>query len=318
MDQGHKAAECWVVTDGAAGNERQALALAERTGLPVRVFAIPLPWPWSWVAPRLLPGARLALPPSAREAFTPPWPKVAIGCGRASAMVTRLLRELSAGATFVTQILDPRIDPRHWDLVVAPTHDGLHGANVVDLLGSLNPVDDAWLAAGRDACPQLGDLPPPRCAVLLGGERRGVALDDAYADALVAALRAHGGGSVMVTASRRTPAGFRDRVFRALADIPGVRHDGTGPNPYAGYLGWADRVVVTPDSVNMLSEACATGKPVASLVRQALPAKLARFHDALRARGLLGDLDGTWPAGTPPLRETRRVGDILRARWQRR
>ena len=29
------------------------------------------------------------------------------------------------------QILDPRLDPRHWDLVVVPEHDALRGDNVL-------------------------------------------------------------------------------------------------------------------------------------------------------------------------------------------
>ena len=33
-------------------------------------------------------------------------------------------------------------------------------------------------------------------------------------------------------------------------------------NPYMGILAWADRLIVTGDSIAMLSEACATRKPV--------------------------------------------------------
>ena len=33
-------------------------------------------------------------------------------------------------------------------------------------------------------------------------------------------------------------------------------------NPYYGYLALADEFIVTADSISMLSEACATGKPV--------------------------------------------------------
>lgn len=309
----------WVITDGAAGNERQALALAEALHLEVRVLRLVPRAPWAWFAPRLALGGRLALAPAERAAFAPPWPDLAIGCGRAAALCTRLLRTLSGGRTFCVQILDPRIDTRRWDVVIAPQHDGLAGANVLTPLGSLNPVDDAWLEEGRDACRTLGDLPAPRLGVLLGGPRRGIALDDAYAERLIAALRtrhARDGGSVLVSASRRTPPALMARLRAALADVAGLCWAGEadGPNPYAGLLGWADRLVVTPDSVNMLSEACATGSPVHTLVTAPLPPRLARFHAALRARGLLHDIDAD-AAAAAPLRETRRIAAEVRARY---
>ena len=311
--------ECWVITDGAAGNERQAMALAQTTGLIIRPFRVQLRRPWAWAAPRLLPASLLALPPVQRAQFRPPWPRVVIGCGRASAMLTRLVGQLSDRRTYTVQILDPRLDTRFWNLVVAPVHDELKAANVIEMTGSLNPIDDTWLAEGREACPTLGDLPKPRRAILLGGERRGIELGAPYARQLVESLRAMAareGGSFMISSSRRTPAAFRDAVVAGLADFPG--HVWTGGddagNPYAGYLGWADSLVVTPDSVNMLSEACATGRPVRTLVTAPLPAKLARLHATLRSRNLLGDLDDHLPSSFTPLRETQRVGLELRRR----
>jgi hypothetical protein len=38
--------------------------------------------------------------------------------------------------------------------------------------------------------------------------------------------------------------------------------DGDGPNPYLGLLALSDRLVVTSDSVSMISEALATPRPV--------------------------------------------------------
>jgi mitochondrial fission protein ELM1 len=60
---------------------------------------------------------------------------------------------------------------------------------------------------------------------------------------------------------------------------------------------------VTPDSVNMLSEACAVGCPVHTLVTSPLPAKIARFHRVLREAGLLHDLDAIVTTRQTPLRE---------------
>ncbi|MFC5527296.1 mitochondrial fission ELM1 family protein [Rhodanobacter ginsengisoli] len=312
--------ECWVITDTAAGNQRQALALAELLGLPVRHLILEPRRPWSWLAPRLMLGGRPALPAAQRELFSPPWPSVAIGCGRAAALFTRLLRPLSGGRCYTVQILDPRMDPAHWDLVIAPRHDRVHGTNVVRLLGSLNPIDDTWLADGRASCPSFADLPRPRVGVLLGGPRQGIALDAAYARELLTHLldaREREGGSLLVLASRRTPAAVIGIFRDALKEMPGLvwadRSDGA--NPYPGVLGWADRLLVTPDSVNMLSEACATGCPVQTFVNAPLPAKLERFHQALREAGLLQRFgEPPWAGRAPPLRETTAIAGTLRER----
>ncbi len=313
------AGECWAITDEATGNQRQALALAGALGLPVRHLVLEPRAPWSWFAPRLLAGGRLALPAAQRELFAPPWPRVALGCGRAAALFTRLLRPLSGGACHTVQILDPRIDPAYWDTVIAPRHDGLHGANVLTPLGSLHPIDEAWLADARQAFPRLGELPRPRMGVLLGGPRKGIALDARYAEALEQRLRARhqrDGGSLMVVASRRTPAALAELLRRQLDDVPGVfwRDAADGPNPYPGVLGWADRLVATPDSVNMLSEACGVGCPVETVLAAPLPPRIARFHQALREAGYLcaGD-DAAIPAPAP-LRETAGLAARVRER----
>ncbi|MFB0405524.1 ELM1/GtrOC1 family putative glycosyltransferase, partial [Xanthomonas euvesicatoria] len=156
----------WALSDGRAGNARQAEALA-RAFHPAAYQPLHLQTnaPWRWAAPRRLPGARQAFGAAfARQLQQPP--ALAIGCGRQAALATRLLR---AHGSRSVQILDPRLDPRHWDLLVVPEHDALRGSNVLTLLGSLHPVDDAWLAAGRAAFPALGGLPGPRLALLVGG-----------------------------------------------------------------------------------------------------------------------------------------------------
>jgi len=312
--------ECWVVTDSAAGNQRQALALAGHLQLPLRHLVLRPRAPWSWLAPRLELGGRLALPARQRRLLAPPWPAVAIGCGRAAALFTRMLRRLSDGQCYTVQILNPRIDPAHWDTVIAPRHDQLDGPNVLYPLGSLNSVDDEWLADGRDACPSFAELPQPRVGVLLGGPRQGIALNADYARQLAARLleRQHReGGSLLVLGSRRTSPTLIEVFRRTLHDVPGLVWAGPddGRNPYPGVLGWADRLVVTPDSVNMLSEACAVGCPVETFVTAPLPAKIARFHQALRAAGLLQDIEAD-ASGTraPPLRETAAIAATLRER----
>ena len=76
------------------------------------------------------------------------------------------------------------------------------------------------------------------------------------------AALAETGASLMITASRRTPAALRHALEALAARHGGFFWDGTGENPYVALLALADAIVVTADSFNMIGEAAATGVPV--------------------------------------------------------
>lgn len=301
--------------DGKAGNARQALALARALDAHAGEHHLHPRAPWRWLAPRMPPGAAHAF-----HAMPPTPPAVAIGCGRQAALATRLLR---ARGSHAVQILDPRIDPRHWDLVIAPRHDGLDGDNVITTLGSLHPVDAAWLRRARDATPALAALPAPHTVVLVGGPTRHAPLDDAGFAALlqVVAMRTQQeGGSISVVASRRTPTPWRNAIAAITTALPGVRwrDERDGANPYAGLLAHAGRIVCTPDSVNMASEAAATGAPVFLWRPEATRGRLRLFVDALLAGGHARPLDAAMaPFATVPLHDTEHVAAQVRARLNR-
>lgn len=306
----------WALTDGNAGNVRQATALSSALGYATHDLRLQPRAPWRWLAPRLLPGARFAFAADFARLLQQP-PALAIGCGRQAALATRLLR---ARGTKSVQVLDPRIDPLHWDLVIVPEHDGLRGNNVVTVLGSLNPVDDGWLAAARQHFARFADLPAPRTALLLGGNSAHWHFDAEAFETLAAKIEtilARDGGSLLLTASRRTPAQIVAGLQSRFGKHPGViwRSEGDGENPYPGLLAWADRIVCTPDSVNMLSEACATHVPVFVFEPRRLGGRLRKFLDALLARGRVRELDAAMaPFEAEPLRETARVATVVRER----
>lgn len=298
------------LSDAAAGNHRQAVALAERLDPQCRVIRLEPEWPARWWAPRRFPGAPRALGEPFMHLLASP-PALAVGCGRQAALATRLLRQ---ACSRVVQILDPRVDRRHWDWVVIPRHDGVQGSNVLTLDGSLNPVDDLWLAQARSDFPALGALPAPRVALLVGGPTRHWSVDDAQfirqLDDVVKAV-AEGGGTLLASASRRTPAGWCAALHASRAQVVWCS-DADGPNPYRGLLGWADVVVCTADSVNMLSEACASMAPVYVLAGDRLHGRLRRFLDTLTASRRVRAFDGALePFAVQPLRETERVAARL-------
>ncbi|KAF1014226.1 MAG: hypothetical protein GAK31_03250 [Stenotrophomonas maltophilia] len=307
----------WTLTDGRAGNVRQAVALASalRCGMHQPLVLQPRA-PWRWLAPRRLPGIAHGYGADFATLLQAP-PALAIGCGRLAAAALRALR---ARGSQVVQILDPRIDSRHWDLLVVPKHDRRRGSNVLTLLGSLNPVNDDWLACGRAAFAGFSTLPGPRTALLVGGPTALAPWDEAAMlgvfQQLAAQLRAEG-GSLLATTSRRTPPALAEHLRTTFADLPHViwGDGGDGVNPYAGLLGWANRVVVSPDSVNLLSEACATRTPVCVALAATAQGRLAHFQRALQARGRLqsGWLDWQYDR-IVPLRETPRIAGEVKQR----
>jgi hypothetical protein len=306
-------------SDGRAGNMRQAEALATllaNDGTPASHHLLMPRAPWCWAAPRLLPGVAHAFGPDFAARLASP-PEIAIGCGRQAALATRLLRERGARAV---QILDPRLAPSHWDLVVVPEHDRLRGSNVIPMLGSLHPVDDAWLAQARMDFSAFAALPAPRTAFLLGGMSAHARFDRMAFEVMAAkfeAVLAREGGSVLLTTSRRTPKELRDALRHRYDDTPGVvwRDAADGTNPYPGLLAWADRIVCSPDSVNMISEACATRAPVFVFDPQRVHGRPRAFLDALLARGRIRAMDARLDAfDVEPLRETARVAAEVRAR----
>ena len=308
-------APCWVIHDGAAGNRRQALALAEALDLPYREWVLDARGLARWLAPRKFPGADAAFGSEFAEALNNSAPALAIGCGRIAALATRQARE--AGAKSV-QILDPRISPRHWDLVIAPEHDGLGGENVIAMLGSLSPVDAEWLRRARQDFPQLGKQSNPRTAVLLGGPTRATRFDRSAFEVLCSKLEywlARDGGSLLVCGSRRTPPEWaslvRDR-YRGAGQLVWM-DESDGSNPYAAILAWADRIIVSPDSVNMISEACATTVPVYVAEPNRATGRVRKFIQSLQTRDRVrAQTHESVQFPVTPLNETRRVAALVR------
>ncbi|MBE9605208.1 mitochondrial fission ELM1 family protein [Acetobacteraceae bacterium H6797] len=324
MTKGGKETRVLVLADPRAGTAAQALGIAERLGVPFEV--LPLEWgagariPWPW--PSLL-----GLTPAARARVRAAGkPDLVIAAGRRAAPVARWFGR--RGARLV-QAMRPGFGASAFDLLVLPRHDEAgEGQNVITILGATHRLSPARLAKGREAwAAELGALPGPRIAMLVGGAVKGEPMSEAAIramaeGAIALAGQGDGPGSIMATTSRRTGEAATKLLADALAAAPLggyrlFRWGDAGPNPYDGFLAWADAIVVTGESVSMLSEAVAAGVPVFIA-----PAGGGRRHarlvqgliEAGRAR-MLGSAEGL-PAPLPPLDESGRVAtQIITRGW---
>lgn len=290
---------CWVVTDGKAGDETQCVGVAVALGLTPDIRRVAPRPPWSWfmpwgpVDPREAPGA-------AAGPLAGPWPDILIASGRRAVASMRAVKAASGGKTFTVFLKDPRTGAGSADFIWVPQHDRLRGPNVLATLTSPHAISAERLDdARRDPPAPLTQVRSPRVALVLGGDSRHHVFTQGDIDRLcdhLARLAATGVG-LMATASRRTPEALARRARELVASAGGFFWNGEGANPYVPMLALADAVVVTSDSVNMVGEACATGKPV--LVFEPTPrekggrAKAEQFIEGLRHYGAVRSFQGT-------------------------
>jgi len=241
-------------------------------------------------------------------------PDIAIGCGSKSRSILRALRKKGA---FTVYVQDPRRRYSVYDVVVAPTHDGVERPNSIAMIGSptrWTPGVLSEIAKGGD-----GFAAEKRAAFLIGGTSSRYEMDEACMEAHLGAAETllEAGYGLMVTVSRRTPrdAAKSWRKLGAREDV--WFYEGEGENPYGRFLATADVILVTEDSTNMLSEACGAGVPVYRLPMSGEPGKFARLYDDLEARcGVV-----RWPGelleleAQKPLDETSRVAAEVWARF---
>ncbi|MGE4279484.1 MAG: mitochondrial fission ELM1 family protein [Magnetospirillum sp.] len=311
-------AAIWVLADDRAGNVGQCLGVAEALGRPFVVKDIR----YAALAklPNLVRGAGLmGVTPESRAALVAPWPQLVIAAGRRTAPVARWIKR--QGGSRLVQIMDPGPGGRaEFDLLAVPRHDGgLHGANVMEMTGAPHRVNAAKLAQAAEVWrPRFAALPRPWVGLIVGGDTRKRPFSPAMAADLgrrVAALAQ--GGSILVTTSRRTSPAAEAALFATIPE-PRLTHSWAtgGDNPYFGLLALCDALVVTGDSVSMVSEACASPAPVYIYAPFGwVVAKHAHLHADLYAQGYaksLPDNGGLESWSHPPLNAACQVADAIR------
>lgn len=293
----------------------QARGLAEAIGLPFEAKTVHPRPPWTLLPVTSWPIPFAALGPDS-DRLTPPWPRLAIGCGWRSIPYILAIKRQSQGRTFTVQLQHPRIDPKHFDLVVPPEHDELSGPNVIPIVGSPNAVTRAKLdGAAKQWAAQFSRLPKPRVAALIGGASKSHRFADDDARKLAVELKALAtqGVGVMVTTSRRTGETQTRIIRNALEGSNAYVWNGQDENPYFGLLALADAILVTCESTNMAVEAATTGKPVYILDIPGRDPKFDRLHANLKTRGITRPFAGKIEHWTyEPLNETARVALIIR------
>lgn len=278
-----------ILTEGYVGLEQQGLGLAERAGWVARPCRVTPRRPWGAFPARLWPRPLhridgLDLAPN----------ELVIAVGGTAAVLAAAHRRCAGGP--VVQVQHPRVPIDRFDVVVANRHDELTGPNVVVTRTALHRITPSALEAARTEWRgRLGEDARPLVAVLIGGANGRFRLGAPEAGALgtaLAALARRERIALALTPSRRTAPTALAALRAALAPVGALIWDGAGANPYRGLLALAEQIVVTCDSISMVSEAAATTAAVSVVPLPGRSRRIGRFLATLAGAGRIRLFDG--------------------------
>jgi mitochondrial fission protein ELM1 len=257
----------WCLLGRKAGDNNQVLALAEELGYEHEEKNI-MAQPWELLTNLKLQVTLAGIDRANSSPLQAPWPDLIITAGRRNEPVARWIKHQSGGSTRLVHIGRPWAPLDTYDLIVTTPQYFLPRRN--NILHNRLPLHRLLPyeleSAAESLSPALQDLPQPWIAVLVGGNsgkfvftvEKGKRLGQ-----LASRLAGENGGSLLVADSPRTPKSTADALESSL-QVPhySYRWGRGAENPYRGMLALADAFVVTGESMSMLSEARAMGKPL--------------------------------------------------------
>lgn len=260
----------WALASQRAGENTQITALAKGLGnhfnWPIAIRRLAY-WPWSSVPGFFRRKSLVGVNQEKSDPLKPPWPRILIASNLDNEPVVRQIKAASDGYTKLVAIGRTWADYEHFDLIVTtPQYRLPESPNILHNLTTLSlydPSESKPVALFSDG----NGLPSPYLAVCLGGR------SGPFAFGRKAALRLAGmanelalslGASVLsVTSARTDPSSVE--AFQAGLKVPHKLYRYSAnqkDNPYPEIIKVAASFVVTGDSIAMLSEAVATGRPV--------------------------------------------------------
>ncbi len=283
---------CWIVTEGMAGTENQCIGVANALGVTSQIFKSGLKQPWATFSPWLGLETRTTFDIN----FIPPWPDILITSGRKAIAAARYIKKQSAGKTFTVHLQDPRVNPNQFDLVAVPYHDPTRGENVIVTDTAPNKITDQALLEAKNDFKQFAQYTSPVISVLIGGKSKAYEMTQNTVSDLISKLQniqKEHNATLLITASRRTGEESRALLNQAFPNNKQTFFwDGEGDNPYIAFLGYADYILVTADSVSMVSDALSTGTPTYIIPLEGGARRIDLFHRHIIDQGYARKFEG--------------------------
>lgn len=236
----------WILSRGRKGDLDQMLALVTALGWPHEVKAL------RFAGPEIPLLSKALL----RGKLLPPWPDLVLCAEASPSVIAKDIKQRSGGRTRTVCLGRPAGTAARFDLVITTAQYRIPAApNVVEIAMPLAAACSTSSITSPDG--PIG--------LLVGGPAFPDRLDAQAAHRLAEVARTYAearGKHLHVQTSPRTPPAAIAALESAIHAPHRIGVFGRGENRYKQLLGSASEIIVTSDSVSMVADALASGRPV--------------------------------------------------------
>ena len=301
-----------LLTEGMHGMISQVEGLAKALDLDFTHHKVELNNFWKFIPPKLTPISNKVY-----NDFDATNYDIIISCGRKSVVPSIYLKKNSQKKIINIHIQDPKVNLKHFDIIVTPEHDGVTGDNVISSKGAIHYLTEQEISSSKDYLVGRLDNKKNYLGLIIGGPNKYYNYSNQIIERVLLKVKKISELNklqVIAIPSIRTPK----NIITMTSEILGENHiaiNEVDKRAYLSTLAISKYLVVTCDSTSMISEAAITGKPV---YVEELPAKkndyrFKKFRDLFTKLNIIKKLDKNLEDWTyKKLDETNRIAKEIK------
>ena len=301
-----------LLTEGMHGMISQVEGLAKALDLDFTHHKVELNNFWKFIPPKLTPISNKVY-----KDFDATNYDIIISCGRKSVVPSIYLKKNSQKKIINIHIQDPKVNLKHFDIIVTPEHDGVTGDNVISSKGAIHYLTEQEISSSKDYLVGRLDNKKNYLGLIIGGPNKYYNYSNQIIERVLLKVKKISELNklqVIAIPSIITPK----NIITMTSEILGENHiaiNEVDKRAYLSTLAISKYLVVTCDSTSMISEAAITGKPV---YVEELPAKkndyrFKKFRDLFTKLNIIKKLDKNLEDWTyKKLDETNRIAKEIK------
>jgi len=301
-----------LLTEGRHGMISQVEGLAKALDIEFIHQKVELNSFWKLIPPNLTPVSKLVFKKIDISDFD-----IIISCGRKSVIPSIYLKKSSKKKVFNIHIQDPKVSLGNFDLVIAPEHDNLRGKNVITSKGAIHYLTLDEIKNNHNYLSNRLNKNHEYLLLVLGGPNKYYDYEDQNLINIFSIIKKilnKNNLQAIVIPSMRTPTKIINLADEHLGPENLVINN-IDKKAYLSGLSLAKYIVVTCDSISMISEAALTEKPIyiADIPAKRKDERFKKFRDLFSELNITKNLNEKLEIWTyKSLNETTRIAEEIK------